>query len=123
MNVLLDSNVLIYSVAPYGDDLRHWLEVHSIYISKISEVEVLGYHKISESERISLLNIIKFSHLLSIDDLVIQQAIILRQFKAMSIGDSIVAATALLNKMTLITSNTKDFKHISNLNLLNPLDL
>ncbi len=98
MDVLLDSNILIYSVAPSGDDLRKWVGKHSIYISQITELEVLGYHKISEPERKALLNIIKFSHLLRIDDSVIKQAIILRQTKAMSIGDSIVAATALLNQ-------------------------
>ena len=39
----------------------------------------------------------------------------------MSIGDSIIAATALINDRTLFTRNTKDFKHIDGLKVKNPI--
>jgi toxin FitB len=39
----------------------------------------------------------------------------------MSLGDSLVAATALVHARTLVTHNVDDFKWIAGLQLLNPL--
>lgn len=39
----------------------------------------------------------------------------------MSLGDAIIAATALENDLTLATANIKDFKHIEGLKLINPM--
>jgi predicted nucleic acid-binding protein len=39
----------------------------------------------------------------------------------MSLGDAIVAATAIENNCELWTANTGDFKHIEGLKLVNPL--
>lgn len=40
----------------------------------------------------------------------------------MSLGDSIRAATALLEHLSIITVNDKDFKHLNNLEIINPLE-
>lgn len=37
----------------------------------------------------------------------------------MTLGDSIIAATALVNKLELVTANTKDFDWISDLKVVN----
>lgn len=60
--------------------------------------------------------------LLSVSQDVIEEATKLRQQKSMSLGDALIAATALVHNLTLVTRNEKDFKWISNLRLLNPLD-
>lgn len=52
---------------------------------------------------------------------VIDLAISLRQNRKMSLGDSIIAATAMLNGCELYTNNTADFVHIPNLIVVNPL--
>ena len=39
----------------------------------------------------------------------------------MSLGDSIIAATALCHRLRLATNNTADFKGIPGLELFNPL--
>jgi predicted nucleic acid-binding protein len=39
----------------------------------------------------------------------------------MSLGDSIIAATALLTNCELYTNNTADFAHIAELIVVNPL--
>jgi predicted nucleic acid-binding protein len=52
---------------------------------------------------------------------VLKQAVALRQQRKMSLGDSIISATALLNDLTLITANTADFRWIENIKLLDPL--
>jgi predicted nucleic acid-binding protein len=40
----------------------------------------------------------------------------------MSLGDSLIAATALVHNLILVTRNTDDFNWIANLSLLNPFD-
>jgi len=47
----------------------------------------------------------------------------MRQQRKMSVGDSIIAATAILHKLTLVTANTDDFQWIPDIQLLNPLPL
>ena len=39
----------------------------------------------------------------------------------MSLGDAIIAATAKKHRLSIVTANTKDFKHIENLEIINPL--
>jgi predicted nucleic acid-binding protein len=56
-----------------------------------------------------------------VTDLVAREAVRLRQQKKMSLGDSIIAGTALIHGRTLVTRNAADFSWISGLNLQNPL--
>ena len=46
--------------------------------------------------------------------------ITLRQQKKMSLGDAIIAATALTHALPLVTRNVQDFRHIAGLKLINP---
>jgi predicted nucleic acid-binding protein len=41
----------------------------------------------------------------------------------MTLGDAIIAGTALVHQRTLVTRNIQDFRWISDLELLNPFDL
>ena len=50
----------------------------------------------------------------------IAKAIELRQIRKMGIADAIIAATALVHSMPLITSNIEDFKGIDGLEVINP---
>ncbi len=38
----------------------------------------------------------------------------------MSLADSILAATALIHRLTLVTRNKTDFTHITGLEIINP---
>ena len=40
----------------------------------------------------------------------------------MSLGDALVAGTALVHSLTLVTRNVEDFQWIQGLSLLNPFD-
>ena len=39
----------------------------------------------------------------------------------MGLGDAIIAATAMVHNLTLVTHNTEDFRWIAGLELLDPL--
>jgi len=121
MELLLDSNILIYSASPSAEILQNWLSENSLYISDITLLEVLGYHRLSKSDLDYFEDFISYCNQISISPGIIKKAISLRQSKAMSLGDSLIASSALVFKIPLVTLNIKDFKHISNLELIEPV--
>jgi hypothetical protein len=44
--VILDSNIVIYTGLRQHYQLRDWLKSKKLFVSAISELEVLGYHKL-----------------------------------------------------------------------------
>lgn len=117
--ILLDSNIFIYLSKGTLDNRSISEDV--IAHSSISEIEVLGYQHITANELILLRNLFDQSVHLPISENVLQTAIKLRQVKSMSLGDSIIAATAITNEVPVWTANDKDFAHIQGLEVFNPL--
>lgn len=119
---LLDSNILIYSgEAPFAAKLLPYVTNPTNIISAISIVETLGYHKITPAQVLYFESLFKILTTFSVDDAVIQRALKLRQIRKMSLGDALIAATALVHGVELITRNTTDFEGISGLTVINPI--
>jgi predicted nucleic acid-binding protein len=59
--------------------------------------------------------------ILAVDQPVLDRAVSLRQQRRMSLGDSIIGATALVHDPTLVTRNVTDFRWIAGLRLRDPL--
>jgi predicted nucleic acid-binding protein len=122
---LLDSNIVIYAADPDNPasvTARRFLSDNPIVVSILSMVETLGYHDLSAAEKTFLEAFYSATKLLSINDAVIDRAVELRQSRKMSLGDALIAATALTYGLTLVTRNTKDFAWIVGLTLYNPFD-
>lgn len=100
--MILDSNIIIYSTKPESDFLREFIAENSPVVSAVSYVEVLGYHKLSNEEKELFEEFFDSTQILQISKEVIEKAIELRQLKKMTLGDSLIAATALINKLVLI---------------------
>ena len=81
----------------------------------------LGYHGLTDPDRAALTEFFAAARLLPLDQPVLDQAVALRQQKRMSLGDSLVAATALVHGLTLVTKNVSDFQWIRGLKYLDPL--
>ncbi|MBM2815868.1 MAG: domain nuclease [Ignavibacteria bacterium] len=107
--ILLDSNIIIYSIYPKSISLRDFIFNNDCLVSDISVVETLGFYKIEESEKNYLINFFGDIPTISIDKSIINAAIECRQSKKMTLGDSIIAATAKSFKLKLATKNIKDF--------------
>jgi predicted nucleic acid-binding protein len=120
--MLLDSNIIIYAAQPEHVALRQFIETHTPAVSVISHIEVLGYHKLTEEDRQFWEEFFRTAERLPLSETVIQWAIKLRQRRKMSLGDSIVAGTAIVYERTLVTRNTDDFRWIEEIKLLNPLE-
>jgi predicted nucleic acid-binding protein len=121
--VLIDSNIVIYAAKPEHADLRRFIAEYGSAVSAISYVEVLGYYRLTELERHYFEAFFAAAPVLPLSPIVLEQAVKLRQRQKMTLGDSLVAGTALTHNLTLVTHNTKDFDWISGLSLLDPFTM
>ena len=119
--MLLDSNIIIYASKPEGLELRSFLDSIHCYASVITYIESYGYRDLIEEEGEQLDGIFRNTRILALTDTIAQQAIALRQQRRMGIGDAIIAATAIVHSLTLVTHNTEDFRWIGGLELLDPV--
>ena len=88
-------------------------------ISVITRMELLAAPNATKNELNILRNFIKTSTVHYMDESIIQKGIDIRRNYRLKLPDAIIAATAVVNKFTLITRNVADFKGIPNLSLLN----
>lgn len=120
--MLLDSNIIIYAAQPEHSFLRTFIAENETWVSALSYVECLGYHLLKEPERQHLQEFFQAARLLPISQQVLDQTVALRQQQKRTLGDSIIAGTALVHELVLVTRNTEDFQWISQLQWVNPFD-
>ena len=120
--MLIDSNIIIYAVQPQEEKIRTLIEKNAPYVSVISYVEVLGYHKLNNKEREYLEIFFRTAKMLPISQNVLDYAVKLRQVRKMTLGDALIAGTAIAYQIKLVTRNTQDFQWIDNLELINPFE-
>ena len=118
---LLDSNILIYAPQPAYEHLLSLLVDPNCFVSEITRLEVLGFHRLTASERTYYERVFNQITVLPVTKEIIDLAIQYRQARKMSIGDSIHAATAFLHDLELQTRNISDFSPISGLRMNNPI--
>ena len=120
--MILDSNIIIYATRPEHAFLRDFIAQHNPVVSATSYVEVLGYHRLTESERQQFEQFFAVATILPLSTAVLEQAVKLRQLRKMTLGDALIAGTALTHNLQLITRNDKDFNWIAGLSVLNPFE-
>lgn len=103
-------------------DSKRLIAASSPAVSAVSLIEVLGYHKLSEADRTHFEAFFAAAEILPISDAVVAKAVGLRQTRKMSLGDALVAATALVFDRELLTRNVKDFEWVSGLVVSDPLE-
>ena len=120
--MLVDSNIIIYAAEATGDKCREFIRLHVPSISVITQIEVLGYHKLHDIDKLLLEQIFQALKPVALTTPIVQEAIRLRQTHKMTLGGAIIAATALVHNLTLATHNTKDFAWISGMKVIDPLN-
>ena len=120
--MLVDSNIIIYAAQPEHTSLREFIAAHSPAVSAVSYVEVLGYHSLSSAEELLFRQFFAAATVFPIDQDVLDEAVKLRWQHRISLGDSLVAGTALVHHLSLVTANVTDFACIEGLNLVNPFE-
>jgi toxin FitB len=76
--MLLDSNLIIYASKPGYDSLRDWMGNQPIVVSAITQIEVVGYHRLTDEERNFFAIFFSTLPILAITPEVVNQAIALR---------------------------------------------
>jgi predicted nucleic acid-binding protein len=120
--MLIDSNIIIYAARSEHAELRDLVATYAPAVSAVSYVEVLGYLELSEAEVSLFRQFFATASVLPIDQDVLDEAVRLRQQRKMTLGDALVAATALVHHLSLVTHNVADFAWIDGLTLVDPLD-
>lgn len=76
--MLIDSNIIIYASQPEYSGLRQFITEHSPSVSAVSYVEVLGFHGLSEQDRIHLETFFAAATILPISQSILDEAVKLR---------------------------------------------
>lgn len=117
---LIDSNILIEFAGNLLPEISHSLLSGIIdddfNISFINKIEVLGHHSADQAWS----NFINQATIILADDDIIAQTINIRKNYKIKISDALIAATALVSNLVLLTRNIQDFKNIENLIIENP---
>ena len=116
--ILLDTNVFIYlakgilsATSDSGLDIAH---------ASITKIEALGFSALPARELLLLSSLFEESYTLGLSSPVIDRAVRLRQARHMSLGNAIIAATALEHDLELWTANVDDFKHVEGIRMKIP---
>ncbi len=123
--MIIDSNIIIYASKQTFPSLISYLKKNesSLTTSTICKIEVLGYHQLKKIETQYLENFFNAIRVLPIDEDVVNKAIELKQKRNIATPDAIVAATALVYDLPILTQNKKDFSQIESLKIYAVEDL
>ena len=92
-------------------------------ISIITRMEALCFNFNEPAEETKMYAFINGCTSFELDPKIVNKTIEIRRSKRIGLPDAIIAATALVQGLILITSNGADFKNISGLQIVNPLNL
>ncbi len=90
------------------------------FISVINKIELLGFADITENEELKFQELINASDILDLDEDIVNSTIEIRKKLKIKLPDAVIAATAIVNQLTIITRNKKDFEKIEGLKVLSP---
>ena len=124
---LLDSNTVIdYIAGLYPDKAVQWLNKlidEEINVSIITKIEVLSFDPDKDDNYTVLVDFFEASNILELTNDIVNKTIKIRQKQKIKLPDAVIVSTALVNGLVLVSRNTKDFKNIIGLEVLNPYDI
>jgi predicted nucleic acid-binding protein len=122
---LIDTNVIIGVLKNDipKQNMPKFIEIinSSFIVSTVVNIETLGFKGITPKDKSETERFLSQATVIYIDKLIEHKAIEIRQQKKMKLGDSIIAATALVNDLTIVTRNETDFYGLG-LMIYNPFD-
>ena len=120
MSYLLDSNILIDFLNGRKETYSWVMEQRnlgsSLTVAFISRVEVLSMSELKDNQIKQIEDFLDtFKTELFIPNSVLDTAAALRRKKLLTLGDAVVAATAIVGRMTLVTNDKKLAKRVKEL--------
>jgi predicted nucleic acid-binding protein len=115
-SVLLDTNIVLYFLN--GEEtLIPILEQKSLFLSFITQIELLGSKNIEPVDHILIKSFIEECTVIDITPGIKETAIQMRKNYSLKLPDSIILATSLWLNMPLITAD-KDFKKVETADII-----
>jgi predicted nucleic acid-binding protein len=115
-SLVVDTNIVLYLLD--GDEtLATLLNERHIYLSFITELELLSYAGLSEKDKRQIAVFLNNCHIIDINNRIKEKAILLRQLYNLKLPDCIIGATAIVLDVPFITSD-KGFNKTKELNLV-----
>lgn len=125
-NFVIDTNILIYHLNDVlneqAEQLLETALTHHSYISVITRIEVLGWKSHTPDSLKNAQDLLACLDECPLNEKVVEKCITLRQTLSIKLPDAIIAATALHLGIPLMTKNSEDFKHVPDLNVVNPFE-
>lgn len=118
INIVVDTNVLIY-LSEGKSNSNLYLDGNLIYLSVISEMELLGHQRISPKEISFYEKLLGECTIIELLRPIKEEAIKLRQSMQIKLPDAIIAATSIYLNAPLLTFD-KEFAKIKNLDVIIP---
>ena len=118
VRVLVDTDILIdyFNAGRHGwllDDRRN-----RVYYSIISQKELLAKQGLKAAEQHAIKNTLRRFRLIRLDPAIAARYWVLRRrYPNLEKADALIAATALVKRLPLMTRNWKHFRHIAGLTL------
>ncbi|AYL98372.1 type II toxin-antitoxin system VapC family toxin [Mucilaginibacter celer] len=114
--ILADTNIILYLLN--GDNaVEKILQGKRIYVSFITELELLGFKGLSEKEEKKIKNLLDDCTVISMSNSLKDKYVDVKKKHALKLPDAIIAATAILYNLPFITSD-KQFRTIDKLKLI-----
>ncbi len=99
------------------------LQTNISVISAITEIELLCWKTASENDLKVLNNFIQDATVIELEQEIKSKTAEIRKANKIKLPDAIIAATAIVYNLTIITRNTADFKNIDGLKTINPFEM
>ena len=124
---LWDSNIAIYYLQrqfplPVEQFIDGILKENQPFLSAISEIELLCWKSPLQRDTDLLQGFLDDSLIIELDKRIKLTTADIRKVHKVKLPDAIIAATAIVYNLSLITRNTSDFKKIEGLTIVDPWD-
>ena len=120
---LIDTNVVIdFSHDIFSENSKKFVAKilnREPIISAITKIELLSFSVVPSQ----IEDFVRYASIIGYNDSIIEKTIEIRKHYRIKLPDAIIAATALVHNLTLLTRNITDFRNIEYLNVINPHDL
>jgi len=115
-SVLLDTNIVLYLLS--GDkDLSDLLFNKKLYVSFVTQLELLSYQEISREEQNEINDFLEDCIIIDINSKIKEEVIRIRQIKKIKLPDSIILATSIYLDIPVISSDV-GFSKVESANVI-----
>ena len=108
-NYLVDTNILIeYLGNTLSENATRFTEQifeESFTISIINKIELLGFSKLTVEEEHQIKSLLSFATILPLTESIAETTIDLRKKYKIKLPDALIASTAIVHNLTLLTRN------------------